>query len=184
MKKNVLIFSFIIGLVLVLTACTGRDNVNANIGTNGSDDVNNGSGAAASTPNSGSSGGFVGKLSDALKLGGSYKCTVSTAEGAAQVTIKGSMYKQVVSSDQVSVTTISKTEGSKACAYSIMNVQGQNQCTKSCFDISAAQAESVSAENQQAQGNIRCTSAVVSDSEFATPGDCRDPFAGAPSGEF
>ena len=123
-----------------------------------------------------SSGELTSNLKDLLSLGKSYSCTVQTAEGSATILIKGSSYKQQMTSQGVSITTISKDEGSKLCVYSITSAQGQNQCQKSCF----GKVQGSESESDTANIKVKCSLSVISDSEFTTPNNCQELGAGAP----
>ena len=119
--------------------------------------------------------GFTGTLKDALKLGASLKCPVQTADGTISVVIKGTNYLMEIKSQAMNIKTITKEEGNQLCVYTLSsNNQGRNECNKSCFGkVSGTQDESTS-------GKVTCVPAIVSDSEFDVPSDCKEVYQGAP----
>ena len=174
MKKSVLIFSFIIGLALILVACTnnvqtaGKTNVSNGISANGWNGTSFGDYVNGSTvltdSNSGSGvGEFVSTtLKAALGTGNGHLCQVNSASGVVTMKIKGTNYKQEFTEQGVTSNSITKEEGAKECVYTILSSQGRTQCNKSCIEIPAeAKAQ---ADAQKASVVIKCKNADISDS--------------------
>ncbi len=159
MKKIILVLTIL--SLLTLVACGNSPNAQPGSSVNS----NNNQAAESS---SGSS--FVGSLVDAMKLGKSFKCTITDSQGnAGDIYVKGNKFKSE-----------STVEGTKA--FSIVDEnkcvwiwqEGNAQGSKICADSSQQQTKETSKTTAvpgqvNTGANVRCTAQDLSDSMFSPP---------------